>query len=364
MLGDRNNTHFAFWLRSRLVSRRMSTIYNNAELRYFRLAKGVIDYSACALRKVFIEKWNFLYPSTPWQNDGKSVSQLLEKEKEQTRGSRLYDPAFSKGDHQAVKEKLSSGKVEEWDVTALVFALCHSQALSGIRCGSRWGLLNDAIHNIKEVRNTELSHASKASISRRKFKKNFDIVVQAVEDLLTSSDPLVEKLKTLRSETVFVTEDLERYKEMLQQDHDGLLVLEKHLERLEYKVNISATKSETTEDNLPNSENSKILAKFCLRMERLEWKFSSHVDLAPARTKPAIFRSARYIRLINESNSMSYNFRWEGLDTFLRGFNDDVDMQMFAGIQAALSLSHQSKKDKSLEMLNGLIPKLLTAKHG
>ena len=119
-------------------------------------------------------------------------------------------------------------------------------------------------------------------------------------------------------------------------------------------MNISATKSETTEDNLT----------LCRRMERLVEVFSSPVDLAPARTKPAIFQSARYIRMINESSSMSYNFRWEGLGEFLRSFNDDVDMQMFADIQAALSLSHQSKKDKSLEMLNGLIPKLLTAEHG
>ena len=325
----------------------MSTIYKDEELRYFRLAKGVIDYSASALRKVLIEKWNFLYPSTPWQNDGKSVAQLLEKEKEQARSSRLYDPAFSKGDHEAVKEKLSYGDVEEWDVTALVFALCHSQALRRIRCGSRWRLLNDAIHDRKEIRNTVLSHASKASISRRKFKRNFDIVVQAVEHLLTSSDPLVEKLKKLGTEREFVTGDLEGYKELLQQDRDGLLVLEEHLKGLENKVNISVTKSETTEDNLPNSENSKIIATLCRRVERLKREIPSPVDLAPARTKPAIFQSARYIRLINESSSMSFNFRWEGLDGFLRSFNDVVDMQMFAGIQAPLSLSHQSKKDKS-----------------
>ena len=349
MLGDRNNTHFAFWLRSPLVSRKMSTIYSNAELRYFRLAKGVIDYSASALRKVFIEKWNFLYPSTPWQNDGKSVSQLLEKEKEQTRGSRLYDPAFSKGDHQAVKEKLSSGDIEAWDVTALVFALCHSQALRGIRCSSRWRLVNGAIHDIKKVRNT-LSHASKASISLPEFQRNLRIVVKAVEKLLTRSDPLVEKLKKLLTEREFVTEEL--------------LVLEKHLERLEYKVNISATKRETTEDNLPNSKRSKFDATVCRRMERVGEEFSSPVDLAPARRKPPIFQSARYIRMMNKSSSMSYNFCWKGLNGFLRSFNDDVDMQMFAGIQAALSLSHQSKKDKSLEMLNGLITKALSAEHG
>ena len=342
LLGDRNNTHFAFWLRSRLVSRKMSTIYKDAELRYFRLAKGVIDYSASALRKVFKEKWKFLYPFTPWQNDGKSVSQLIEKEKEQARGSRLYDPA--------VRDTLSSGDIEEWDVTALVFALCQSQALRGIRCGPRWRLVNAAILDIKNVRNKVLSHASEASISLPVFQENLRILVQAVEKLLTSSDPLVEKLKKLLTEREFVTEDL--------------LVLEKHLERLEYKANISATKRKRKEDNLPNSKRSKFIATVCLRMKRVGEEFLSPVDLAPSRTKPAIFQSARYIRMINESSSMSYNFRWEGLDEFLRSFNDDVDMQMFAGIQAALSLSHQSKKDKSLEMLNELSRKALTATNG
>lgn len=34
---------------------------------------------------------------------------------------------------------------------------------------------------------------------------------------------------------------------------------------------------------------------------------------------------------------------------------------MFAGIQSAIALSHQSKKDECLEVLNGLIPKALLA---
>ena len=58
---------------------------------------------------------------------------------------------------------------------------------------------------------------------------------------------------------------------------------------------------------------------------------------------------------------MSYNFRWKELDKFLLGFNGDVDMEMFAGIQSAVALSHQSKKDECLEVLNGLIPKALLA---
>ena len=184
-------------------------------------------------------------------------------------------------------------------------------------------------------------------------------MIQAVEDLLTRSDLLVKKLKTLRTETEFVTEDLVRYKELLHQDHDGLLVLE----RLEYKMNISAPK--TKEDDMSSSEaseNSKIISKCCRRMDKLERELSSrHVDLSPSRSKQAIFHSARYIRLINESSSMSYNFRWTELHNFLQDFNDDVDMEMFAGIQSAVALSHQSKKDECLEVLNGLIPKARSA---
>ena len=344
----------------------MAAAYSNAELRYFRLAKGVVDHSTAALRKVFKQEWNYLYPSRRWQNDRTSGSQLLAEERP-PRYSRLYDPAFT-SEYQPIKDHLSHGDVEKWDVTTLVFALFYSHALNGIRYGYHWTRIKNAIYKIKEVRNTVLSHACKASISRSTFKRNFDIMVQAVEDLLTSTDPLVEKLKALRIETEFLTEDLVRYKQWVKDDHDSLLLLEKYLERLEQKINVSASEKETRErDDTPSStssENSKIISRFCRRMDKLEREITSSVDLAPSRSKPAIFRNARYVRLINESSAMSYNFRWKELDKFLQEFNDDVDIKMFAGIQSAVSLSHQSKKDECFDVLNALIPNALMAKHG
>ena len=345
----------------------MPAVYSNTELRYFRLAKGVVDHSTAALRKVFKQKWNYLYPSTRWQNDGTSGLQLLAEEK--SRYSRLYDPAFS-SEYQPIKDHLSHGDLEKWDVTTLVFALLYSHALNGIRYGYHWTMIKNAIRKIKEVRNTVLSHACEASISRSTFKRNFDIMVQAVEDLLTSTDPLVEKLKSLRTETEFLTEDLVRYKQWVKDDHNSLLLLEKYLKRLEHIMNISASRKETTEADdtrsSTTSENSKIISRFCRRMDKLEREVASSVDLAPSRSKPAIFRSAKYVRLINESSSMFYNFRWEELDKYLQQFtcNDDVDIKMFAGIQAAMALSHQSKKDEGFDALNALIPNALMAKHG
>ena len=121
-----------------------NTVYSNSELRFFRLAKGIVDHSNAALRNVFKQEWNYLYPSTPWQNNRTSGSYLLAKERPT---SRLYDPAYSK-DYQHIRDNLSCGDVEEWDVTTLVFALKYSDALSGIRFGYRWRRIQNAIYQI------------------------------------------------------------------------------------------------------------------------------------------------------------------------------------------------------------------------
>jgi len=72
------------------------------------------------------------------QNNRTSGSKLLAKERST---SRLYDPAYSK-DYQHIKDNLSCGDVEDWDVTTLVFALNYLGALSGIRFGYRWRIQN------------------------------------------------------------------------------------------------------------------------------------------------------------------------------------------------------------------------------
>ena len=340
----------------------MSTIYSNKELRFFRLTKCVVDHSTAALRVVFKEEWNYLYPSSPWQNDRTSGSLLLSEEKP---SSRLLDPAYS-ADYQHIRDKLSRGNVEDWDVTALFFALKYSHALSRIRYGSHWRRIESAIYRIKGVRNALLSHASKACISRNTFKRNVDSLVLAVEDLLSSSDPLVDKLQKVRNETEFPTEDLLRYKQFVKDDRANLLLLEDDLKRLEKKMKTASTSqrvcetAEAANENPEMPDNTEIVSRMRRRIDNLE----NEVDLVPSRSKPAIFRSARYIRLINKSFSMSYNFRWGELEDFFREFDDDLDLKTFAGIQSVIALSHQSRKKEALEAVNALIPQTLLAKHG
>ena len=101
------------------------------------------------------------------------------------------------------------------------------------------------------------------------------------------------------------------------------------------------------------------------RMSKLKREVESRsVDLFPSRSKPAIFQRRNYIEPINKCYFLSYNFRWDELNTFLLKFDDDIDLKMFAGIQSVVSLSHQSRKKEALAMLDRLIDKLLHAKHG
>ncbi len=84
----------------------------------------------------------------------------------------------------------------------------------------------------------------------------------------------------------------------------------------------------------------------------------------PSRSKPEIFHSKKYIKMINTSNFLRFNFRWADLEKFLRGYGNDVDIKLFAGIQQAAALSHCSKNTEALEVVNGLIPKAVLAHNG
>ncbi|XP_068761124.1 uncharacterized protein [Montipora capricornis] len=338
------------------------TVYSNKELRFFRLAKCVVDHSSVALRKVFKREWNCLYPDFPWLDNRRSGAQFLTHE---TSSSRLLDPAYS-AEYKHIKDNIEQGDVENWDVTALVFALKFSCALNPIRYGFRWRKINDAIYHIKDVKNTLVSHLPKASLSRDTFERNVDILLQAVEDLLSRSDPLIRKLQTLRNETEFATEDLLRYKQMVNDDRDSLLLLEEDMKKVEGKMKLeTSVTEEARRSSETNHVNRKIIRRMRRRMARIEREMDARsVDLFPSNSKPAIFRSSRYIRLINTSYSMSYNFQWEELKPFLEKFDDDVDLKIFAGIQSAISLSHQSRKEEALKVLDSLIPKVFLAKHG
>ena len=225
--------------------------------------------------------------------------------------------------------------------------------------------MNKAISKVKKVKNALISHFPRASLSQNKFERNVDILIQAVKDLLSRSDPLVVKLRTLRNESDFTTDDLLRYKQMRKDDRNNLLLLGKHLKKMEEKIQLQASATVGTRSPETSRDNGKIISRIRLQMVRLEREImdARSVDHFPSLSKLAIFESARYIRLVNTSFFLSYNFRWNDLKTFFQEFDDDSDMQLFAGIQLAASLSHQSRKREALDMLDSLIPKALLAKY-
>ena len=98
----------------------MSTgkVYTNNVLWFFRLVECVVNHSSAALRKVFKREWNNLYPLSPWLDNRTSGSQLVGRE---TSSSRLFHSSYC-ADYKPMKDKLDEGNVDDWDVTALVFA--------------------------------------------------------------------------------------------------------------------------------------------------------------------------------------------------------------------------------------------------
>ena len=339
----------------------MSTgkVYTDKELCFFRLAKCVVDYSSAALRKVFKREWKKLFPNSRWRGNRRNGLQLVRKEIRSF--SRLYC-----ADYKRIKDNLEGGNTDDWDITALFFVLKFSQALKPIRYGPRWKKINNAIYQIKEVKNALLSHLPKASLSRPKFERNVDILIQAVEDLLSRLDPLVEKLLTLRNENDFTTDGLLRYKQMLEDDYYNLLLLDEDLKKLENIIQLqpSTVKAELRGPKT-SCDNGNIISRMKHRISKLKREVDARsVDLFPSLSIPAIFKNDRYILLVNTSFSLSYNFQWNDLTTtFFQEFDDDLDMQLFADIQLAVSLSHQSRKGEALHLLDSLIPKVLQAKH-
>ena len=341
----------------------MSTgkVYTNKELRFFRLAKCVADYSSAALRKVFRREWNKRYPHSPWLDNRKSGAQLVGRE---ARSSHLRCSSY-RADYKHIKNNLKKGNADEWDVTALVFVLKFSQALNRIRNGSRWNKTNKAISKLKKVKNALISHFPRVSLSQNTFERNVDILIEAVKDLLSRSDPLVGELRKLRNESDFTTDDLLRYKQMRKDDCENLLLLEKHFKKMEEKIQLQASATVGTRSPETSRDNGKIISRMLLQIGRLEREImdARSVDQFPSLSKPAVFENDRYIQLVNTSFSLSYNFQWNDLKTFFQEFDDDSDMQLFAGIQMAASLSHQSRKREALDLLDSLIPKALLAKY-
>lgn len=264
-----------------------------------------------------------------------------------------------------MKEKLEKGNADDWDVTALVFILKFSEALKPIRNGSRWYKIKNAISEIQKVKNKLISHIPKASLSQNTFERKVYILIQAVQDLLSPSDPLVAKLRTQRSESVFATDDLLLYKQMIKDVHNNLLFFKKNVKKLEEKNQLRASATVGTRSPDTRRDNGTLSSQMHLQIVRLERGImdARSVDLGPRVSIPAIFKRREYIRLVNKSFSLSYNFQWNDLTTFFQEFDDDSDMQLFADIQLAVSLSHQSRKGEALNFLDSLIPKVLQAKH-
>lgn len=162
---------------------------------------------------------------------------------------------------------------------------------------------------------------------------------------------------------------------MVKRHYQNLLLLERDIEKLEEKMKISTPKTDTntlTVDkagNFQSAGNSEIILRLRTRVAKLE-RVVTCVDLTPSRSKPKIFHSTRYIKMMNKANFLKFNFRWKELVKFLQQFtcSSDVDIKLFAGIQQAAAICHshcsRSKRKEEFQVLTDLIPNTLMANNG
>ena len=120
---------------------------------------------------------------------------------------------------------------------------------------------------------------------------------------------------------------------------------------------------------IESADNSKIILRLRTRVAKLE-RVITCVDLTPSSSKPRIFHSERYIKMMNKANFLKFNFRWKDLVKFLQEFtcSSDVDIKLFAGILQATAICHihcsRSKKKEEFQALTDLIPDALLANNG
>ena len=339
----------------------MATTHSEGELRFFTFAKCVVNYSSAALRLFFIQKWNSVNPSTPWQNNTTSGSCLLAREKPT---SRLFHPSHC-SNYQHIKNHLRCGNVENWDITTLVFAILYSSALNSTGVPYSERIIN-AIKDLRNIKNIDYSHITKASVSRTEFLRVMNTLYQATGELLTFAHPLVCTIhQHMTHDKEFLTHELVAYKKRSEDDHNNLLSLEKDFEELEAQL---CSPAEGQEKVIKRNKNTQENGEIILRLRHRVKQASECIDQAPSLLKPDIFRKKYYITLINESNSLSFNFRWKDLEKFLEeytsGYGADKDINVFAHIQAANALSLQSKKEKSLKKFNHLLSQASKTKYG
>ena len=125
--------------------------------------------------------------------------------------------------------------------------------------------------------------------------------------------------------------------------------------------------AEAGSSEIESASNSEIISVVRTRVAKLERVITS-VDLTPSRSKPSIFHSERYIKMMNRAYFLKFNFRWKDLMKFLQEFTcgSNADMKLFAGILQANCHSHSSrwKKREEFQALTDLIPNIHMANNG
>ena len=134
-----------------------SNLESSAEYSNFAsLAYIILNIISKHLRNHFIEKWDKTHPDKLWKSDNVSGRQLIKK---------IADGVKRKIKFKDYKQRLESGKENEWDITLLAYIM-HD-------CGlSMFSDSRDNVQKFRSIRNSHFAHACSMSCSASSFKNS------------------------------------------------------------------------------------------------------------------------------------------------------------------------------------------------
>ena len=155
----------------------------DVEERNFRYAFAIVaGVMKQALREVFINEWNRIYKSTPWDDTAASGSRLYTKEK-------LRHSPYAK----EYLPKYQNGNTREWDCALFFDAILFSNTLRGHLNKTE----RNAVNKLRSLRNS-VAHSSSDRMDNSEFDSNIEEIKSCFTDLNVSTSCTEELNKVLQ----------------------------------------------------------------------------------------------------------------------------------------------------------------------
>ncbi|PFX15828.1 Nephrocystin-3 [Stylophora pistillata] len=291
-------------------------VYIEEQLNYFRICYIVTTILTPALRSIFKQEWDRLYPSGEWNDTPKNGQDFYNKES--TGSQKLTARLLS---------KIKQGNSAEWDCTTFFSVLLHSNSisrgLSPVVCAH--------VDDLRRFRNEEFAHMPRGQLSVEAFILTVDRVETAFQGLGLSA----VKIQEIRKQRSFPTEELQN--------------VQIHVNSLYQELCETNAKLRTSEEN-------------CLFLEeQLNNDVSSFCILSPKPFHEIATRNGEVSKIMKQLKSLRKRNK-NGLSFYYISGNPGSGKSLLAGLVAEEFYKTATRDHMQLEEKVKILRDLIAAK--